>query len=161
MLRAANLHGRGRILTREALALLAVSVLALTGCEYPGIPHPQAAARMVSASRDVTTAPSAAPKSQSAAVLQGRVPVSQKDFKLSPDDITARAGSITFVLKNEGLYTHDFRVEGEGVDEKAPKVGSGRTIEWRISLTPGSYRISCPVSNHADRGMTGSLTVVS
>ncbi|MBI2887317.1 MAG: cupredoxin domain-containing protein [Chloroflexi bacterium] len=86
--------------------------------------------------------------------------MTQKDFKLDPDNLTVKAGAVTFVLKNEGRYTHDFRVEGQGTDAKAPKVGSGRTQEWRVTLKPGTYRISCPISNHADRGMVGALTVV-
>jgi uncharacterized cupredoxin-like copper-binding protein len=74
--------------------------------------------------------------------------------------MTVKAGTITFVLTNEGRYTHDFRVEGQGVDERAPKVGRGRSREWEITLAPGSYNISCPISNHADRGMIGTLEVV-
>jgi uncharacterized cupredoxin-like copper-binding protein len=82
------------------------------------------------------------------------------DFRLEPDEVSVRAGTITFVLSNEGRYTHDFRVKGLGTDEKAPKVGRGRNLEWRITLDPGTYSISCPISNHADRGMVGTLTVV-
>jgi uncharacterized cupredoxin-like copper-binding protein len=86
--------------------------------------------------------------------------VSLKDFRLDPDEVTVKAGTVTFVLKNEGRFTHDFRVEGQGIDKKAPKVGRGREREWQIELPPGTYRISCPISNHADRGMRGTLTVV-
>jgi uncharacterized cupredoxin-like copper-binding protein len=78
---------------------------------------------------------------------------------LFPGAITVPAGEITFVLTNAGRYTHDFRIEGEGVDEKSPRVAAGRTGEWTITLTPGEYNISCPISNHADRGMTGTLLV--
>ena len=48
----------------------------------------------------------------------------------------------------------------EGIDQKAPKVGWGREREWLVALSPGGYRISCPISSHANRGMTGTLTVV-
>lgn len=92
--------------------------------------------------------------------MEATLRISLKDFNLDPDNVTGKAGTITFVLKNEGRYTHDFRVEGQGIDDKAPKVGQGRTFEWQIALTPGTYRISCPISNHADRGMTGTLEVV-
>ncbi|MBI3979383.1 MAG: cupredoxin domain-containing protein [Chloroflexi bacterium] len=153
---------------RRAVGAILVVLLigALTGCEYPGVPHPLAVAAQAESRPRVAVAaaagavPAQPAGSQRATVLQGTVRVSQKDFKLDPDTITVKAGSITFVLKNEGRYTHDFRVEGEGFDEKGPKVGSGRSLEWRISLKPGEYRISCPVSNHADRGMVGTLTVV-
>ncbi|MDO8750727.1 MAG: hypothetical protein Q7K03_06245 [Dehalococcoidia bacterium] len=66
-----------------------------------------------------------------------------KNFSLDPDNVTGKARTITFVLQNEGRCTHDLRVE------------------WQIPLPPGTYRILCPVSNHADRGTNGALKVVS
>lgn len=89
------------------------------------------------------------------------IQIGLNDFRLVPNEVVATAGTVTFVLKNEGRYTHDFRVEGSGIDERAPKVGRGRTFEWQIDLEPGIYRISCPISNHADRGMVGSLEIVA
>ena len=85
--------------------------------------------------------------------------VRERDFKLVPDGLVGKAGTITFHLINEGRYTHDFRVEGDGVDKRAPKVGQGRERDWKIDLKPGTYRISCPISNHNKRGMTGTLVV--
>lgn len=150
--------------------LLLIAVL-LTACEYPGVQHPLAVVAEAEKGPTAALAPRTPQSSQStqapqpkdgtgSTVLQGRVGVTQKDFKLEPDSLTVKAGAVTFVLKNEGRYTHDFRVEGPGVDQKAPKVGSGRTLEWKITLKPETYRISCPVSNHADRGMVGALTIV-
>lgn len=153
-------------MTIGVLAIFLMLLLLLGACEYPGVPHPLAAAPQQervapSALAPRTSQPSSQPQdSQATTVLQGTVRVTQKDFKLEPDNVAVKAGAVTFVLKNEGRYTHDFRVEGQGVDQKAPKVGSGRTMEWKINLKPGTYRISCPVSNHADRGMVGTLTVV-
>lgn len=146
--------------------LLVVFTVQLTACEYPGVSHHLAAAQTEKDSpRTAPTSQTEAspqPKNgQASNILQGTVMISLKDFKLDPDNLAVKAGAITFVLKNEGRYTHDFRVEGQGVNEKSPKVGSGRTIEWQITLEPGKYRISCPVSNHADRGMEGNLTVGS
>ena len=139
----------------------------IVACEYPGVAHRLAAEASAENPSKVVAAPrSGAPpstdgsQSASTSVLQGKAPVTQRDFKLVPDTLTVKAGAVTFVLKNEGRFTHDFRVEGQGVDQKAPKVGSGRTMEWKINLKPGTYRISCPISNHADRGMVGTLTIV-
>lgn len=147
------------------MALLLVLALVLTACEYPGIPHPLAA----QTDNSGTTSPSPTPTvaasngdqgANSSDPAQATVHISLKDFVLDPETVAAKAGTITFVLKNEGRYTHDFRVEGQGTDEKAPKVGQGRTFEWQIALTPGTYHISCPISNHADRGMVGTLEVI-
>ena len=149
-------------------SLLALALL-LTGCEYPGIPHPQAvsAAEEPQAADTAISSPTPSPDVQpppdqqpaEPEPLPATVHIALKDFRLDPDELTAKAGTVTFVLKNEGRYTHDFRVEGNGIDEKAPKVGRGRERDWLITLPPGTYRISCPISNHSDRGMTGTLTV--
>ncbi|MBI2171178.1 MAG: cupredoxin domain-containing protein [Chloroflexi bacterium] len=147
------------------MALLLAIALTLAACEYPGVTHPLAAqaASTALATASPTPTPSTAQNpdsgTQEPPPLTGKAQVSLKDFRLDPDRVTVKAGATTFVLKNEGRYTHDFRVEGQGVDEKAPKVGQGRTFEWQITLAPGAYRISCPISNHADRGMSGSLEV--
>ncbi len=169
------------------IGLLVALSFILAACEYPGITHPQAAQAESSAhtappadqpppagddpgdgqahepepddkpGAEPTPAPTPTPTPEP---VPDTAAISLKDFKLDPDSLKVKAGTVTFVLKNEGRYTHDFRVEGQGVDEKAPKVGRGREREWQITLEPGSYQISCPISNHADRGMTGTLEVV-
>lgn len=137
----------------------------LLAADEPGIPHPLAAkgttATAATGTGAATTAETETGGGQTAPAgpPKARIRVGLKDFKLVPDKLAGKTGTITFQLVNEGRYTHDFRVEGEGVDEKAPKVGQGREREWKIDLKPGTYRISCPISNHNKRGMTGTLVV--
>lgn len=177
-------RGKGAGPLRPVLGLFLLAFLAVA-CEYPGVLHPLAAS---APSLDSAAPSSAAPGAQQGEarlsapalpgttekqgqagtsqealppqVLQGTVPVSLKDFRLEPNELRVKAGTVTVVLKNEGRFTHDFRVQGQGIDDRAPKVGSGRTFEWQIALEPGSYAISCPISNHAQRGMKGTLEVV-
>ncbi len=92
--------------------------------------------------------------------MEGTVEIALKDFELVPDELTVKAGEVTIVLPNEGRYTHDFLIEGEGVELNAGKVGARRTFEWEVTLEPGEYRISCRISNHDERGMVGTMTVV-
>lgn len=144
---------------------MVIFALLLVACEYPGVTHPLASAQTEKAPQRAEASQRAQPPQskdgQVGKLAEGPARVTQRDFKLVPDTLTVKAGAVAFLLNNEGRYTHDFRVEGQGVDQKAPKVGSGRTLEWRITLQqPGTYRISCPISNHADRGMVGTLTVV-
>ncbi len=178
--------GWTRVFLLAALLLLPATLM---GCEYPGVAHPLAAkaASLVPTvtADELEPTPTAIPEDDSGAghiagdptpddaapgdptpddptpddAAPAEVEVSLRDFELDPSDLVARAGTVKFILTNKGRYTHDFRVEGEGVDEKAPKVGRGRTFEWTVDLEPGTYVISCPVSNHASRGMTGTLTV--
>ncbi len=145
------------------LILLAVLTTMFTGCEYPGIPHPlanQAGGEFQPTPTPDVPGPAATPQDGKPAAQEGPVNIVLKDFSLDPDQFTVRAGKVTFVLTNGGRYTHDFRVDGQGVDKKAPKVAVGRERRWEITLEPGEYRISCPISNHDERGMLGTLVVV-
>lgn len=158
--------GRRAAIRVAAVALL-MSVFGLVACEYPGVPHPRAvqAGVLPVDSNPTAELPADAPVDDGEAGHEPgdatRTPkVSLKDFSLDPDTLIVKAGEVTFTLTNEGRYTHDFRVEGQDIDERAPKVGRRRTSEWTVTLVPGIYQISCPISNHADRGMVGSLTVV-
>ncbi|MBI2912258.1 MAG: cupredoxin domain-containing protein [Chloroflexi bacterium] len=154
--------------TTRRLALLVLLGATGLACEYPGVAHPlagraEADGALVAAPPAAglvrsTSGPRATP-SQAGLAQSGEVTVGLKDFFLDPDRIVVKAGNVVFHLVNGGRYTHDFRVEGNGVDEKAPKLGIGHSLRWEIALAPGTYAISCPISNHADRGMNGTLVV--
>ncbi|MFQ5613105.1 MAG: cupredoxin domain-containing protein [Anaerolineae bacterium] len=154
-----------RIQPRPVPCLLAIVViLALLACgEYPGVARQLAGDSTIASS---SLPPAGGPEVGSGTatgnqVVSGRtVQLELKDFEIVPADVTVSAGEVTFTLVNGGRYTHDFRVEGQGLNEKSPRISAGRTGEWAITLAPGVYRISCPISNHADRGMVGTLTVV-
>ncbi len=70
-----------------------------------------------------------------------------------------KAGKVRFVLNNRGRFTHNFHVVGQGVDAKTKNIGAGKDGWLEVDLAPGTYELSCPLSNHADRGMRGALTV--
>ncbi len=147
------------------VSTLAILTVILSACEYPGVPHAMADKQSAGGSlapslivQEPSTSPSEISPSDTV-IHEGLVEIALKDFFLEPDQITVKAGKVTFVLINKGRYTHDFQVEGRGVDEKAPKVAVGREFRWELTLEPGEYRISCPISNHDERGMEGTLLV--
>jgi plastocyanin len=138
--------------------LLALSLLlpVLACVEYPGVPRGG-----LGAVGQLPPAVAGGTDSAGEEATFGReAQLELRDFELVPADITVTAGEVTFTLVNAGRFTHDFRIEGEGVDEKSPRVAAGRSHEWSITLAPGIYDISCPISNHSDRGMVGTMTVV-
>ncbi len=145
--------------------LLAACLVVTAACEHPGVPHALATADhdadalslFADAVGGFATAGSGGVAGGAA---EATATVHFKDFQLDPNGVKVTAGTVRFTLKNEGRYTHDFRIEGNGIDDKSPRIGAGRTIEWSIALQVGEYKISCPISNHADRGMTGTLVVV-
>lgn len=118
--------------------------------------------------RSATTPPPAPPGPADASRAGGyvevagrEVSITLKEYVLVPDRIRVRPGrlAITFVLRNEGRFSHNFHIEGPGVDTTAAKFGPGRTVRLDVTLQEGEYRISCPLSNHDQRGMHGTLLV--
>ncbi len=83
------------------------------------------------------------------------------EYEMKPRHIRARPGAVRFVLRNEGRFAHNFHVEGQGVDTTAEKFSPGRTVSLELSLREGEYKISCPLSNHDQRGMHGLLVLAA
>lgn len=149
-------------------------LLFMAACEYPGIErHLEERARTGTLSLAPRTKEAGssttrmAPGSTGAKELgslekplpAGDILITEKDFFLEPETVVVQPGKITFVVTNAGRYTHDFRVVGEGVNERSQKIGIGRTHRFTLTLGEGEYEMSCPLSNHADRGMTGKIIV--
>lgn len=91
------------------------------------------------------------------------VTVILKDFTLTPATIDLpKPGTYTFTGVNEGAQTHNLEVEGSGVEEKGKNVGFGEKTTFKVTFKKaGTYEIYCPVDNHRDFGMEGTLTVGS
>lgn len=87
----------------------------------------------------------------------GQIEIAFLEYEMKPNKIRVKPGAVTFVLRNEGRFAHDFHVEGPGVDAYAAKFSPGRTVRLEVALPEGEYRISCPLSNHDQRGMHGTL----
>jgi plastocyanin len=82
------------------------------------------------------------------------------DFQFEPADLTADPGEITFVMNHDGDFPHALEIEGEGVEETSETVATrGDSTELTVQLEEGTYEIYCPVGDHTDRGMVGTLTV--
>src|SRR5262245_51730007 len=70
------------------------------------------------------------------------------------------AGPTTFRIANTGSKTHNFKIEGNGLEEKLKanlKKDDSGTMQ--VNLKPGSYKVTCPVWDHDHKGMTLDLTV--
>jgi len=90
----------------------------------------------------------------------GAIEISGTDFEFSPASVEVdEAGEVTLRLVNDGGMPHALEVEGEGVDEATDEIGPGETAELTVELEAGEYVLYCPVGNHRDQGMEGTLTV--
>ena len=91
-----------------------------------------------------------------------RIEIVATDFAFEPETVNvSEPGEYTFRLANRGGTAHALHVEGGSVSEATEEVAPGKSTEIRLTLQAGTYRLVCPVGNHADRGMTGTLDVGS
>ena len=92
---------------------------------------------------------------------QGRRPIaiSGVDFRFRPANVTARAGQVSFRLTNDGQAPHALEVEGRGVEEETRVINPGQQDTLTVDRKPGRYELYCPVGNHRQMGMEGTLTV--
>jgi plastocyanin len=89
-----------------------------------------------------------------------RVDVSATEYAFNPPDIQVDAsGSYTFHLTNAGQEEHALEIEGQGIEEGTDVIGGGESADVTVDLAAGEYEIYCPVSNHREMGMEGTLTV--
>ena len=101
--------------------------------------------------------PAASPAASPAAM--GGVEVSLVDFAIEMETEVA-AGTVTFNITNNGQAPHNFEIEGNGVEavlEENLEPGESATLE--VELAAGTYRVYCPVGQHAANGMELELTV--
>ncbi len=87
------------------------------------------------------------------------IQVSATDFAFDPAEMSADAGEITFELSNDGESPHALEIEGNGVEEESDTIDPGASTTLTVELDEGTYEVYCPVGDHADRGMVGTLTV--
>lgn len=86
--------------------------------------------------------------------------VGATEFKFTPGTLNAKAGEVTFDLKNNGAAPHALVVEGNGIGEKKTDIiMGGQTATLKVNLKPGKYKFYCPVDGHRQQGMEGTLTV--
>jgi plastocyanin len=90
----------------------------------------------------------------------GSVELTATDFKFDPSTVElAKSGEMTFTLVNDGQSTHALEIEGQGIEEETDEIDGGATAELTVDLEPGEYEFYCPVDDHREKGMEGTLTV--
>ena len=87
------------------------------------------------------------------------VMVAATDYRFALDKVEVGAGTVTFMLRNDGASPHDLKVSGNGVDRKTAAIGRGETASLAVELQPGTYRVVCTVPGHELLGMKATITV--
>jgi uncharacterized cupredoxin-like copper-binding protein len=88
-----------------------------------------------------------------------QVPVSLTEFAIDMP-ATLSAGEVTFSVVNDGTITHSFEIEGGTLEEELETpLEPGQSGMLTVNLEPGTYRVYCPIGNHAQQGMELEVTV--
>lgn len=89
------------------------------------------------------------------------IEISGTEFELSPATVELDApGVYTFRFTNDGSTVHALEVEGHGIEEETEAIDAGETAELTVELSEeGEYELYCPVGNHKDQGMEGTVVV--
>jgi plastocyanin len=90
-----------------------------------------------------------------------RVILQAASYAYQPSEITVPPhGPVRFIVANGSDIAHGFEIEGHGMEEEIAEIAAGSsdslTVEFHES---GEYVIYCPVDDHRQRGMTGTVTV--
>jgi uncharacterized cupredoxin-like copper-binding protein len=82
------------------------------------------------------------------------------DFAIEPAGIAVDPGSYTFHVVNEGETVHALEVEGPSGEVETPELAPGESADLTVDLSEaGEYEVYCPVGDHRDQGMEGTITV--
>jgi plastocyanin len=80
-------------------------------------------------------------------------------LRYSTAHLTAKAGAVTIVMKNNSPIAHDVAIKGHGLYKKGKTVKKGGVSTVTATLKKGTYEFLCTVDAHAQAGMKGTLTV--
>ena len=88
------------------------------------------------------------------------IEIGESEFKLQPATVTVDdPGVYTFHAVNNGSTDHALEIEGEGVEAETETIAPGESADLEVTLEKGTYEMYCPVGDHEDRGMKGSVAV--
>jgi len=88
------------------------------------------------------------------------VQVTEREYRISLSTKSLPAGSVRLVVHNAGRIAHRLSISGRGLSTATtPLIPPGATRALTVTLGGGSYRLWCPLGNHAASGMKTSLAV--
>lgn len=141
----------GRLTRRELLGLIAVGAVGLATVPV-----------LVACGTETAGAGGVAGGFATEQVAQRVEVAASADGALKWDRVAyaAKAGDVTFVVKNPSPLPHRFGVEGNGVSAHSKDLGAGKTGSYTLKgLQAGEYQIVCDYPGHKAAGMVAKLVV--
>ncbi len=98
-------------------------------------------------------------KDTTAEVKDGKVTIVMSEYRLRPNKITTRPGTIEIKAVNSGRLAHNLIImDGKRLVARTPTFQSGsRTI--KTELRAGTYKMMSNIGKDEDLGVRGTITV--
>ena len=95
--------------------------------------------------------------------VPARVSVRLSEWKVELSQQAVAAGTVRFIVTNDGSIPHAFEVEGAGIERETGTIQPGASDTLTLTLQPGTYEVYCPVGedSHKKLGMESHIRVVS
>jgi uncharacterized cupredoxin-like copper-binding protein len=95
----------------------------------------------------------------------GSILVEMTSYAFKPADIPLTVGKVVIYLVNPSTEIHSMALRNPAVSilkviALSAEVPPGHSAVFTIENLPAAvYRVTCPITNHADNGMTGTATM--
>ena len=112
-----------------------------------------------------TPTPTAAAAVAAASTIAVTAVEDGEKYSYDNNKLTAKAGEVTIKLTNKAgnVRPHTFSVQDAAGKDllRSERVQPGASMDFKVNLPEaGTYKIYCNLTGHADKGQTGTLTVV-
>lgn len=88
----------------------------------------------------------------------GTVEIGAIEYAFEPSDPTVEEdGPVALELTNDGEIAHALEIEE--LEESTDTIDAGESTTLETDLDAGEYTIYCPIANHREQGMEGTLAV--
>lgn len=84
------------------------------------------------------------------------------EYRVTPDIVRARAGTLTITVRNMGTRTHDLAISlGNQNEVQSPYLVPGSATTMTVNLAPGKYMLRSTVTDDQALGLWGTIDVVA
>jgi uncharacterized cupredoxin-like copper-binding protein len=88
------------------------------------------------------------------------VDISLSEFVAEPSEVAVEPGSYTFHVVNDGQVVHALEIEGPSGEVETGDLQPGESADLDVDFPEdGVFELYCPVGDHRDRGMEGTIVV--
>lgn len=88
------------------------------------------------------------------------ITVTLTEYRVAPDDIEARSGSLTLIAVNRGRLAHNLAIfDGSRQVQSTRPIHPGASATLMLKLAPGSYTMASTIQSDQTLGERGTLQI--